>query len=750
MTLLLTALLVACQTSGSTTPHRDGTSEMVESLKSVTRKADPLKHPFMNLARTKLLEQMIRQPGAATPQHLMDLAVEFLNAGRTADAINLQERLEGKMREAKIDPHSPIWIDLRAKQAIAHLRQAEESNCVMHHNANSCLFPIQDTGVHMQQEGSRAAVAILTELLENDPNDLRSRWLLNVAYMTLGEYPAGVPRRWLLAPDLFKSEFDLGRFPDIAGDLGLDVDDLSGGSIVDDFDGDGYLDIMASSMGLESPLRLFHNNADGTFSERSADARLTGLTGGLNILQADYDNDGRVDVLVLRGGWMGSEGHYPNSLLRNNGDGTFADVTEQAGLLSYHPTQTATWFDFDGDGWLDLFVGNESTPGDPNPNELFRGNGDGTFSECAREAGVAQEGYVKGVVSGDFNNDGRPDLYLSLLGAPNRLYRNDGPASGGSDRGRTKACAWRFTDVAAAAGVTEPLYSFPTCFWDYDNDGWEDLFVSGFRLQNVGNVAADYLGLPTDGEFPRLFRNNGDGTFSDLTKQVHLWHLLLTMGSNYGDLDGDGWLDFYAGTGNPNLGMLVPNRMFRNAEGEVFQDVTTSGGFGHLQKGHGVSFADLDNDGDQDIHLVVGGAYEADHFRNALFENPGHGNHWIVLKLEGVKSNRPGIGARIKVMVKESSGSERTIYKTVRSGGSFGASPLRQEIGLGQASGIDSVEILWPGSGLRQVVRGLEMDRLYQIREGEPQAKPIQLRKFRLGSSGPSSDPDRPGATPGS
>jgi hypothetical protein len=550
--------------------------------------------------------------------------------------------------------------------------------------------------------------------------------------MTLGEYPGGVPARWLLAPELFQSDYDIKHFPDIAGDLGLDVDDLAGGSIIEDFDGDGYLDVMVSAMGFESQLRYFRNNADGTFSQRTADAGLTGLVGGLNIMQTDYDNDGHPDVLVLRGGWMGSEGHYPNSLLHNKGDGTFTDVTEEAGILSFHPTQTAVWLDFDGDGYLDVFIGNESTEGDANPCELYRNNGDGTFTECAQEAGVATPGYVKGVTSGDFNNDGRPDLYLSILGAPNRLYRNDGPASGPTDRRRAAPCAWRFTDVAAAAGVTEPLYSFPTWSWDYDNDGWEDLFVSGYRLDSVGDVAADYLGLPHEGELPRLYRNNGDGTFANVTKQAHLDHLLLTMGSNYGDLDNDGWLDFYAGTGNPNLGMLIPNRMFRNAEGRFFQDVTTSGGFGHLQKGHGVSFADLDNDGDQDINLVVGGAYQTDHFRNALFENPGHGNHWIALKLEGVRSNRPGIGARIKVVVQTPEG-ERAIYKTVRSGGSFGASPLRQEIGLGAAARIDSVEILWPGSGRRQMLRGLNVDEVYQIREGDPQVGPISLRRFKLG-----------------
>jgi hypothetical protein len=203
------------------------------------------------------------------------------------------------------------------------------------------------------------------------------------------------------------------------------------------------------------------------------------------------------------------------------------------------------------------------------------------------------------------------------------------------------------------------------------------------------------------------------------------------MGANFGDLDNDGWLDFYLGTGDPDLTTLVPNRMFRNAEGKFFQDVTTSGGFGHLQKGHGISFADLDNDGDQDIYEVIGGAYSGDNFRNVLFLNPGHSNRWITLKLEGVKSNRAAIGARIKLVVKTGQG-ERSIYKTVGTGASFGASPLRQEIGLGQAQAIVRAEIFWPVTGKTQMIEGLKMDRFYKIREDGANAAQMNLASFKI------------------
>jgi hypothetical protein len=540
-----------------------------------------------------------------------------------------------------------------------------------------------------------------------------------------------VPPAWRVPPEVFNSDYDIKRFPDIAGAAGVAVDDLSGGVVMDDFDNDGLLDLMVSASGLESQLRVFRNQGDGTFRELTESAGLTGLKGGLNIIQGDYNNDGFVDVLVLRGGWLGKDGRYPNSLLRNNGNFTFDDVTEEAGMLSFHSTQTAVWLDYNGDGWLDVFIGNESHPGagEVDPCELFRNNGDGTFTDCAAEEGVAVVDWIKAVVSGDFNNDGRPDLYLSSFSGPNYLFRNDGPqAAGGTERSRM-----RFTNIAAEAGVTEPLRSFPAWFWDFDNDGWHDIFVSGYAINNAGDILADYLGSgPPNAARPRLYR---DGTFADVTRQSGMWTILETMGANFGDLDNDGWLDFYAGTGDPSYGTLIPNRMFRNDGGRRFQDVTTSGGFGQLQKGHGVAFGDLDNDGDQDIYAVIGGALLGDHYPNQLFANPGHGNRWLKVKLEGVQSNRAAIGARIKVVVR-SGGREREIHRTIGSGGSFGASPLRQEIGLGDAAELVKVEILWPATGKTQVVEGLAIDHAYLIREGEPVVQELKLPRFEMPSAG--------------
>jgi hypothetical protein len=257
--------------------------------------------------------------------------------------------------------------------------------------------------------------------------------------------------------------------------------------------------------------------------------------------------------------------------------------------------------------------------------------------------------------------------------------------------------------------------------------------VAPFHTEKLGDIASVHLGLPNGAERPRLYRNNGNGTFSDVTKLVGLDRLVLTMGANFGDLDNDGFLDCYFGTGEPDYRALLPNRMFRNAEGRRFQDVTTSGGFGHLQKGHAISFGDLDNDGDQDVYAVMGGAFPGDAFRNVLFANPGHGNNWVTLEMVGTRSNRDAIGARVKIRVSSSKGN-RTVYQTVNAGGSFGASSLQLETGLGRDGVVEEIEVQWPRGKHIQRFKVPAGNRTYRIREGEPEAIPVERRRYDLRS----------------
>jgi hypothetical protein len=470
---------------------------------------------------------------------------------------------------------------------------------------------------------------------------------------------------------------------------------MAGGVVVDDFDGDGRLDIFTSTADHCAPAQLFRRAEDGMFVDRSAQAGLSGQLGGLNASQADFDNDGCRDVLLMRGGW---ELGQRRSLLRNNCDGTFTDVTAAAGLLSpVTSSQTAVWTDIDNDGWIDLFVGNEDAP-----SQLFRNRGDRTFEDIAEAAGVRRAGFTKAVAAGDYDNDGFTDLYVANFQGGNLLYRNNG--------NRT------FTEVSAAAGLPGAERGFPAWFFDYDNDGWEDLFATSYFL-SIEEAARTYLHLPLNAGTMKLYRNLGNGRFRDVTVEAGVAKALMPMGANFGDIDNDGFLDIYLGTGSPSYVSLAPSMLLRNRGGESFVDVTASSGTGEMHKGHGVAFADLDNDGDQEIVFKVGGATPGDAHAFRLFENPGHGNDWLGLRLVGEKSNRGAIGARITVTVEDRTGARRSIHRTVTSGGSFGASPLAQHVGLGAGARAVQVEIRWPASGIRQVFTDVAKNQMYEVRE---------------------------------
>lgn len=711
--------------------QRTGGSQTVETLETLVERAETLDvdRPVRAVFGTNrprlipVLRERVNTARDPMERYILQtrLAAELLQSGASGEALVLLESLAPAIadmpeRLASTVQKAVAAADLQGAIGLAGLRLGEQENCVLNHAASSCLFPIDRAGVHQLQAGARRSIEALTERLTARPADLASRWLLNIAYMAVGGYPDGVSSQWLIPPAVFDSDYDITRFRDVAVHAGLDTIGLAGGSIMEDFDGDGFQDVMVSSWGLRDQLRLFRSDGQGHFEDRTDAAGLSGQIGGINLTHGDYDNDGAPDVLVLRGGWLADQGLYPNSLLRNLGDGTFEDATAASGLLSFHPTHTAAWGDFNNDGFVDLFIGNEDWGTGSHPVQLYQNNGDGTFTDRASEFGLGVLGVVKGSAWGDYNNDGQLDLYVSRFGQSNLLFRNDGT---------------EFIDVTVEAGVANPVLSFPAWFFDYDNDGWLDLFVGGFDESGAAAVAAGYLGaLDSDGT-PRLYRNNRNGTFQDVTTAAQLDRVLLAMGANFGDLDNDGFLDLYVGTGQPDLGTLVPNRMFRNSNGQVFQDVTTSGGFGHLQKGHGISFGDVDNDGDQDVFQVMGGWFSGDTYQNVLYENPGHGNQWITLLLEGTQSNRTGLGARIRLQLVTPRG-RREIHRHVSSGGSFGSSTLQQEVGLGDATAIELIEVMWPASARRQTFHNVPMNQVVRITEGEASVLPLVRTKVAL------------------
>jgi len=729
------------------------TRRMAEALAALERRTDPRTNDYRADLLVELYEGIEPPPDRRSQlQMRAHRASALLHDGRTDDAIGELDAVLTEA-EARSDLFKPAFIQsLRELLAIAFLRLGEQRNCFDAHQAESCLMPLRGGGVHHDPNPAREAARRYRELLEEAPGDLSLRWLLNIATMAAEGSVASLPAPWRLPDDAFPEDPAILILPDIAPQLGLDLPQLAGGTVVDDLDGDGLLDLMASSWRLDHQLRLFRSRGDGTFADITTSSGLQGITGGLNLVHADYDNDGDNDVFVLRGAWLGEGGQHPNSLLRNNGQGaddhlTFEDVTVAAGVWDAFPTQTAAWADFDGDGNLDLFVGAETVghgPSQVHPCRLYRSLGDGSFEEVGRETGTDVVGFVKAAIWGDIDNDGRPDLYLSRLGQPNLMLHNDGPDGTGR---------WRFSNIAAAAGVREPRNSFPAWFWDIDNDGWLDLFVSGYPAEILSGrsdgVAADFFGEPSAAARPRLYRNLGSSSggsvrFEDVTAEWGLDKVLFTMGSNFGDLDNDGWPDAYLGTGAPDYRALMPNRLFRNRAGSGFDDVTWSTRTGHLQKGHGVAFADLDNDGDQDIYAVMGGAFSGDLYPNALFENPGYGGHWITLRLEGVLANRSAIGARIQLTLTTEHGDRRQVHARVGTGGSFGSASLQQEIGLANSPRIDRLRVTWPGSGTVQTFDDVAGDRVYALREDLTELRVIELPRLHLGGDeGGASTPHR-------
>jgi hypothetical protein len=592
---------------------------------------------------------------------------------------------------------------------IAYLHKSEMENDVYRNPGDRCLFPMRDTH-YAQTADSKAAMAHFLKYLEQRPDEIDVKWLLNIAAMTIGQYPDGIPTQFRIPPEVFNSSETAPHFTDVARETGLNVFAMASGVAVDDFDNDGLLDVITSNYNPCGSMHCFHNNGDGTFSDKTAQSGLANQLGGLNLVAADFNNDGCLDLLVLRGAWetLGQR----MSLLRNNCNGTFTDVTKESGLASYvGNTQSAVWADIDNDGYVDLFVVNEQ-----GPSHLFRNRGDGTFEDISKKAGIDRSAFSKGVAAADYDGDGYVDFFVSNFGQ-SFLYHNNHDGT--------------FTEVSREAGI-QTEKSFATWFFDYDNDGWPDLFVTSY-FTSVEETARTYLGMPHNASTLLLYRNLGNGKFQDVTKDTGLDKVYMPMGSNFGDIDNDGYLDIYLGTGNPSYGSLVPNVLLRNKEGKSFVDVTTASGTGELHKGHGVAFADLDNDGDEDILEAVGGAVPGDQHVFRLFENPGNGNDWVSLRLVGTKANRSALGARIKLTVHDEGHAPRAIYRTVGSVSSFGGSPLQQHIGLGKAAEILSVEIRWPGNPVPQVFSSVAKNQFLEIKEGSAALTKVNLQPFRLG-----------------
>lgn len=433
-----------------------------------------------------------------------------------------------------------------------------------------------------------------------------------------------------------------------------------------DYDGDGNLDIFIPDGNI-----LYRNNDDGTFTNVSSEAGLPPLYYGHGAAFGDYDNDGDLDIYVSRGG------PNANTLYSNNGDGTFTDVTDFAGVGDAGPGWGIAFGDYNNDGNLDIYVANNC-----GANVLYKNNGDGTFSDVSAEAGVDNPGCSAGTAFGDYDGDGDLDIYVGGRESDSALYRNNSDGT--------------FTDVTDSAGVPGTQNAHGVMFGDYNNDGKIDLFI------------ADASEGPN-----ALYRNEGDGTFTDVTVEAGLGITDFSQsGAAFGDYDNDGNLDIYVTSREDK-----PNMLYRSNGDGTFTDIAPIAGVADERHAEGVAFGDYDGDGDLDLYVVT----IAD--RNILYRNNGNENNWLHVKTIGAISNRDGIGARVKVV----SGDLPQIREVSGGSGLGSQDSLPVEFGLGSYAQADIVEIRWP-SGIVQTLTDVETNQVITIIEdGTPHYGDVSL-----------------------
>jgi enediyne biosynthesis protein E4 len=484
-----------------------------------------------------------------------------------------------------------------------------------------------------------------------------------------------------------------------------------------DYNNDGFLDLYVASGryipeltnhsapdGMDSTNHLYRNNGDGTFTDVTTEAGVAGKGFGMGVTVGDFDNDGNEDIYVT---------NYDSAILyHNNGDGTFTDVTDKAGVDNPYFGVGTAFLDYDRDGKLDLFVGNylkfdpayrhfysaNHYPGpldyDPEVNRLFHNNGDGTFTDVSRTSGIAAvPGRAMGVTVGDFDNDGWPDIYVANDTMESYLYHNN--------RNGT------FTNIAVNVNVAygqngEATTAMGPIFGDYDNDGWQDLFVS-------------------DARYHRLFHNPGklSSFFMDTTDEAGVGSVsgqYTGWGDGFFDFDNDGWKDVFIVNGG--LTWLIPmeDALLRNNGNRTFTDVSTETGsfFKTRHVSRGACFADYDNDGFMDAFVMTLGG------RGILLHNtppPGPRNHWLTLKLVGTRSNRDGFGSSLEAVA----GNLHQYVQAISESGYLSQSDPRPHFGLGRHTEVDKLIIRWP-SGTVQTLEHVKADQILTVEE--PAAAP--------------------------
>ena len=516
-------------------------------------------------------------------------------------------------------------------------------------------------------------------------------WLWLSAQQTGGYSDSVAPALRMEAKDGFHPT--AVTLEDVAARIGLDKTSGGRGSAVIDCDGNGYLDVVFA--GAHSGCSLFRNRGDGTFVDASIGSGLDRCVYAFAVAAGDYNNDGLSDLYISSLGFFNGRGR----LMHNNGDGTFTDVTQDAGLETWGPGFTATWVDYDGDGHLDLYLANNlgGLFDRKTPNRLFHNNGDGTFTDVTQDAGLTTPWTSIGAAWGDFRNVGLSDLFVSNLGRA-QLFRNNGDGT--------------FTDVSREAGVDAPANGTAAVVCDIDDDGWLDIIQFTYSRPDDSIYTLRNGRGPRDGSPLRVFRNNRDGTFTNISAQLGITGCWGTMSANAGDFDNDGHLDLFLGNGDPAMDRTEASVILASDGRGQFRNVTFAAGLPFTGKGHGINMADLAGDGRLHLMVASGGLYPGDLLTNTVYRPTELPGNYLNVRLVGTISNRDAIGARMAL-----SAGGRAQHRLVSGGSSFGCLPLEQHFGLGRTATAEALEIRWP-SGRSQHLANPPVNTTIRIVEG--------------------------------
>ncbi|MFN0165714.1 MAG: CRTAC1 family protein [Bryobacteraceae bacterium] len=510
---------------------------------------------------------------------------------------------------------------------------------------------------------------------------------------------------------------------------------------VADFNGDGYDDLFVTDSAENGKNRLYRNNGNFTFTDVAEEAGLANGNDASNAVAdvqwLDFNNDRRPDLLLIRFG--------QNLLYENLGNEKFRDVTQKSGLLGYKNAITSVAFDYDRDGRVDIFIGSYFQPVNVfNPNTprffpesfetaqnggglaVYHNNGNGTFTDVTEKAGFNVKGWTLDLGHADADNDGDEDLYVACDFGSDHFFVNNGNGT--------------FTDTTEKAIGIDTKKGMNVDWGDYDGDGFLDVYVT--------NITDDYM---REGNF--LWKNNGNLTFSDVSRETDTYNTGWGWCSKFFDHDNDGWLDLYVVNGWVSAGKdsYVPDifqmvtkpgidfadarnwppmgskslsgyqkkRLFHNEGGAVFKDQAARHGVDSVKDGRGIGLGDFDNDGRLDMYVANANA-EPYFYRNG---SPA-GSHWVQFALESPKTNRFAIGAQVRVTA-----GGRTRLSFVNGGNGFAAqSTTRVHFGLGKTDKIDKVEIRWP-SGVRQTIENIPPDHIYRIVEGKDKTETLVAKK---------------------